>query len=213
MRPIRFLLTLVSCSAAFLFLLAIGPWRSEESMQARGSIGAYFDWRTPSSLFPPSAIISITDDNSTNFLARPAAFGPLIPASSLTGQVWIGSGFGDDHLGRGGSGAGAEGELGCSDVPGWDDGKWYGSGSGKKSVADGKKTASDTKTSSGKSKRSSAVEDEEEKDDRVESPAENDGTDDYLHHPLTASGANGDSSGNARKPAHADIQSLQSTLR
>lgn len=213
MRPIRFLLTLVSCSAAFLLLLAVGPWRSstEENIQARGSIGAYFDWRTPSSLFPPSAIISLTDDNSTNFLARPAAFGPLLPASSLSGQVWIGSGFGDDHLGRGGSGAGAEGELGCSDVPGWDDEKWYGSGSGKKSIGEGNKAASDSKTAGGKSKskRSSTVEEQDEQDARIERPAENDGTDDYLHHPLTASGANGDVSGNTKKPTHADIQSLQ----
>lgn len=210
MRPIRFLLTLVSCSVVFLLLLAIGPWRgsTEETAQVRGNMGAFFDWRTPSSLFPPSAIISITDDNSTNFLARPAAFGPLLPPSSLTGQVWIGSGFGDDHLGRGGSGAGAEGELGCSDVPGWDDGTWYGSGSGKKTTGENKKTASDSTIlgGNGKSKRSSTLEEEDEDVAKAERPAENDGTDDYLHHPL---GSKGDASGNTNKPTHADIQSLQ----
>lgn len=174
-------------------------------------MGVFFDWRTPSSLFPPSAIISITDDNSTNFLARPAAFGPLLPVSSLTGQVWIGSGFGDDHLGRGGSGAGVGGELGCSDVPGWDDGTWYGSGSRKQSSGEGKKSATDFKPAGGKSKikRSSTMEQQDEEDARVESPAENDGTDDYLHHPLRVSGTKGDALGNAMKPTHADIQSLQ----
>lgn len=213
MRPLRFLLTLVSCSVAFLLLLAIGPWQSsvEENVQTRGSIGAFFDWRTPSSLFPPSAIISITDDNSTNFLARPAAFGPLLPPSSLSGQVWIGSGFGEDHLGRGGSGAGAGGELGCSDVPGWDDGTWYGVGSRKQVSGENKKSASDSNTAGGKSKikRSSTMEQQDEEDAMMESPAENDGTDDYLHHPLTVSGIKGDALGNNKKTTHADIQSLQ----
>lgn len=125
--------------------------------------------------------------------------------------MWIGSGFGDDHLGRGGSGAGAEGELGCSDVPGWDAGSWYGSGVGKKGMGEGKKPASDSKAAGGKSKikRSSTVEGKDEEEARAERPAENDGTDDYLHHPLAASGAKGESPGNNKKPTHADIQSLQ----
>jgi hypothetical protein len=73
-------------------------------------------------------------------MARPAAFGPLLPIKTLSGQLWIGSGFGNDHWGRGGSGAGAGagGELGCSDVPGWEDGSWT---SAKKSASDGKTTA------------------------------------------------------------------------
>ncbi|KAK1093540.1 hypothetical protein LTR48_002136 [Friedmanniomyces endolithicus] len=123
MRPLRFLLTLLTCVSAFFCLLFVGPWRTStpEDLEERTKIGALFNWRAPSSLFPPSAIISLTDDNSTFFLARPAAFGPLLPSKSLSGQLWIGSGFGDDHLGRGGAGGGAEGELGCSDIPDWDD--------------------------------------------------------------------------------------------
>ena len=65
---------------------------------------AFFAFRTPSSLFPPSAVISLTDDNSTFFLARPAAFGPRLPEDGLSGQLW------------------AEDRLGCSDVSGWKDG-------------------------------------------------------------------------------------------
>ncbi|KAI7223904.1 hypothetical protein KC333_g214 [Hortaea werneckii] len=100
MRPIRFLLTLATCILTFFLLLFIGPWRAstQEDLEERSNLRTYFNWRTPSSLFPPSAIISLTDDNSTFFLARPAAFGPVLPTRSLSGQLWVGSGFADDHL-------------------------------------------------------------------------------------------------------------------
>ncbi|SMQ56148.1 unnamed protein product [Zymoseptoria tritici ST99CH_3D7] len=202
MRPLRFLLTLISCCLAFLLLLAIGPWigssRAETSTQE--NYNSYY-WHTPSSLFPPSAIISITDDNSTNFLARPAAFGPLLPSKSLSGQLWIGSGFGDDHLGRGGSGAGAE--LGCSDVPGWEDGKWYGA---KKIPADVKGTTAEKMMASTGKERRSLKEGEDEEDNDEAQPTEHDGTDDHLHHPLLDTGK---PAGTGKKTAHADIQSLQ----
>ncbi|PIA97453.1 hypothetical protein CB0940_05472 [Cercospora beticola] len=215
MRPLRFLLTLTTCIVAFLLLVVVAPWHSDDGLEEeRGGLGAYFNWRTPSSLFPPSAIISITDDNSTNFVARPAAFGPLLPAKSLSGQLWIGSGFGNDHLGRGGSGAGAAGELGCSDVPGWDDGSWI---VAKKPVSESK-SKSETSSPEGKgplagnSKRDYPVEDEDEEKPEKEYPTEDDGTDDHLHHPLPASDGihvNGNSAGSTKKPTHADIQSLQ----
>lgn len=203
MRPLRFVLTLVAFLVSFLFLVLVGPWRGSnpaEYAQDQGGLATYFNWRTPSSLFPPSAIISITDDNSTNFLARPAAFGPLLPQKSLSGQLWIGSGFGDDRLGNGAA------ELGCSDVPGWDDGSWSAvGGSGKKSSHEGKSAATE-----GKNKRSVTVEDEDEDDE--EHPDEDDGTDDHLHHPLPASDGmknNGEAARKTKKPTHADIQSLQ----
>lgn len=79
----------------------------------RGGLKALFSFTSPGSLFPPSAIISLTDDNSTFFLARPAAFGPSLPQSGLSSPLWIGSGFGDDALGPG--------ELGCSDSSDWND--------------------------------------------------------------------------------------------
>ncbi|PTB73619.1 hypothetical protein M440DRAFT_1441201 [Trichoderma longibrachiatum ATCC 18648] len=49
----------------------------------------------------------------TSFAARPAAFGPRLLPSGLSGQLWVGSGFTDDSLD-------GNGELGCSDLPGWD---------------------------------------------------------------------------------------------
>ncbi|EPE04558.1 ring-9 protein [Ophiostoma piceae UAMH 11346] len=63
-------------------------------------------------LFPPNAAISLTEDNSTFFPARPAAFGAELPDDGLSAALWIGAGFGED-------GVEPQGELGCSDVPGW----------------------------------------------------------------------------------------------
>ena len=94
MRPLRFLLIVSTSILAFFSLLFLGPWRSTtvpdsgSADDSSRSLGAFFNWRTPSSLFPPSAIISLTDDNSTFFLARPAAFGPLLPGKSLSAQLW-----------------------------------------------------------------------------------------------------------------------------
>ncbi len=207
MRPLRFLLSLVASIAAFLCLLYVGPWRpsAESGLHEQSALGTYFNWRTPSSLFPPSAIISLTDDNSTFFLARPAAFGPLIPVKSLSGQLWIGSGFGDDHLGRTGSNAGLEGELGCSDVPGWSDGGYVGQGQSlneaKSSWAEGQK---ESVASNGKR---SVPDEEDDVEEEAEGTGNNDGTDDHLHHPLPASG--GMKKSGVKKTAHADIQSLQ----
>ncbi|OAA63298.1 PA domain containing protein [Niveomyces insectorum RCEF 264] len=64
-------------------------------------------------LFPPNAAISLTEDNSTFFPARPAAFGAALPDNGLSAILWIGAGFGEDEVEP-------QGELGCSDVPGWD---------------------------------------------------------------------------------------------
>ncbi|KAK5717289.1 hypothetical protein LTR15_009182 [Elasticomyces elasticus] len=214
MRPLRFVLTLLTCVFAFFCVLFIGPWRKSapEDFEERSRIGALFNWRTPSSLFPPSAIISLTDDNSTFFLARPAAFGPLLPSKSLSGQLWIGSGFGDDHLGRGGAGGGAEGELGCSDIPDWDD-DGYRSNGGKGRQGD-MKTAAVKVADSAKNKRSIEIEQEDDVAEEAEERAQDDGTDDHLHHPLSPSDGlktNGNPAGNTKKPTHADIQSLQET--
>ena len=216
MRPLRFLLTLLICVFAFFCLIFIGPWRthSAEELEERSPLGALFNWRAPSSLFPPSAIISLTDDNSTFFLARPAAFGPLLPSKSLSGQLWIGSGFGDDHLGRGGGGGGAEGELGCSDIPDWDE-DGYRSNNGKGRLGEAKTAkVESTESKDSKSKRSIDTEGVEDETEAIEGPTEGDGTDDHLHHPLPPSDGfktNGEPAGNTKKPTHADIQSLQET--
>lgn len=82
-------------------------------------------YSTPLSLFPPNAAISLTDDNSTSFTARPAAFGPKLATRGLSGQLWVGSGFAEDHLFN-------TGELGCSDLPGWE--QQVGSGTTNKAL-------------------------------------------------------------------------------
>lgn len=203
MRPLRLLLSLSICLVAILLLsyYAASRGNSGAANQRVSRVGTYFSWHS-SSLFPPSAIISLTDDNSTFFLARPANFGPLLPAKGLSGQLWIGSGFGDDHLGRGGV-TGAEGELGCSDVPGWGDGDYSLATAGVDASTKSKASANAVKggeVNTGKSKRS-------------ENEPQGDGTDDHLHHPLPASGdlKNSEAADPGKKLAHADIQSLQET--
>ncbi|TKX18936.1 ring finger domain-containing protein 7 [Elsinoe australis] len=211
MRPVRLVLTLSLCLFTVLLLSYIAARRSTDAnLHHEGRFRAMFDWRAPSSLFPPSAIISLTDDNSTFFLARPANFGPLLPTSGLSGQLWIGSGFGDDDLSRG-SAASAEGELGCSDVPGWSESGGRGS-SGRASDSgdkNGKIAATEPKAAAAQSnsmRRRSAA-DPSTNDVQQETPSEEDGTDDHLHHPLTSSETGNSAEG--KKQGHADIQSLQ----
>ncbi|KAH7057189.1 PA domain-containing protein [Macrophomina phaseolina] len=227
MRPLRLLLSLASCVLAvslflYIALPADDPRLSDHptaSHKKKSKLRALFSFSAPS-LFPPSAIISLTDDNSTFFLARPAAFGPPLPSRGLSGPLWTGSGFGGDTLSHGGLAAGADGELGCSDVPGWDERRGRG-GSGpqldtssRKSV---KATANDSPASkparlrrgpfSGKPGTVSAS--------KSESKAlEDDGTDDHYHDTSTDTWLPTSKSQSLSKPAsehsdHADIQSLQ----
>lgn len=191
----------------------------------KSGIGALFSFHTPSSLFPPSAIISLTDDNSTFFLARPAAFGPLLPSDGLNGQLWVGSGFGEDNVGRGGVVTGAEGELGCSDVPGWTDGnrqQYTDSGTEnagrRKTVAQENAQVGSADDDIGKQRRSEAGI-MQQANDGLADPSEGDGTDDHLHHPLQGSQVSkppkpgqseqSHNSKDGRPSEHADIQSLQ----
>ncbi|PYH40581.1 PA and RING finger domain protein [Aspergillus saccharolyticus JOP 1030-1] len=217
MRPPR-LIVIVFCLLFFPILLTFLSALTTSSRvstpssfagQATG-LHALFSFNLPSSLFPPSAIISLTDDNSTFFLARPAAFGPLLPDKGLSGQLWIGSGFGERTT------AGAEGELGCSDIPGWGEGDSHQPG-----TADGTAGGPRIITSSeGTKKRADAhadVDTSRPQKERVKAgPVTDDGTDDHLHHPLSESTGtdvtvmekSGDHSSNL-PTAHADIQSLQ----
>lgn len=178
-----------------------------------------FSFRTPSALFPSSAIISLTDDNSTFFLARPADFGPSLPANGLSGQLWVGSGFGDDNLGRG-LATDTEGELGCSDVPGWRDGRKYHQGDGQFEPSGHVEVAKagDTITGSAASDRSeNTIQSLRQHRHLVSSRVRaDDGTDDHLHHPLPATlvsrSLNMEQRFNVKENAygqHADIQSLQ----
>jgi len=125
MRPPRVIIIVLFLSASvFLIVRSVRSIRGSNTSGVpltahQPSFKALFSFSIPFSLFPPSAAITLTDDNSTFFPARPAAFGPPLPRNGLSGQLWVGSGFSDDSL-QDGEG---EGELGCSDIPGWEDGR------------------------------------------------------------------------------------------
>ncbi|OCL08865.1 hypothetical protein AOQ84DRAFT_317753, partial [Glonium stellatum] len=224
MRPLRLLLSLSSSLIAITVLLYIsfGSQRHETSSNPnsggkKSKFRALFSFTSPSSLFPPSAIISLTDDNSTFFLARPAAFGPLLPSKGLSGQLWIGSGFGDDTIGRGGMATGAEGELGCSDVPGWSDGGQTLAGGVDIGIDSKRKSLGTSESHDGQSNPKSSQrfrrgESANEHDIGKAAAGEtDDGTDDYLHHPLPNSDMPKEHGavGKVKASEHADIQSLQ----
>ncbi|CAG7972063.1 unnamed protein product [Penicillium nalgiovense] len=225
MRPPRLLIVLF-CLIFFPILLTFFSALTSPNVATPNTLTdrttglrALFSFNIPSSLFPPSAIISLTDDNSTFFLARPAAFGPLLPTKGLSGQLWVGSGFGE-----GGLSDGMEGELGCSDIPGWGEGtnhkkqdktsRSVEQGSG----ISGGSTVNDISSNRPRSVSQADTTPQYDRDDTTTPPLTNDGTDDHLHHPLPESGASnpgmnqkyGDYVQN-KPPAHADIQSLQET--
>lgn len=136
-RPLRatVLILLIGLATTSLVFFTIHPktnpsHRFNISHRSVGTFRSLLSFRTPNAFFTPTATISLTDDNSTFFAARPAAFGPTLATEGLSGQLWIGSGFGDDlHSIRGLTSA-AEGELGCGDTPGWVDREWLSIGSG-----------------------------------------------------------------------------------
>ncbi|PHH86697.1 hypothetical protein CDD83_9869 [Cordyceps sp. RAO-2017] len=122
MRPPRIaVLALFIAVSVFIlgraFTSASRPHASAYTAEARTtrSVFGFMYYNTPFSLFPPNAAISLTDDNSTSFAARPAAFGPKLVTNGLSGQLWVGSGFVEDSQD-------GDGELGCSDLPGWGSG-------------------------------------------------------------------------------------------
>ena len=212
MRPLRFTLLLTFFVAVPVFLTCWSLFSTYENPAEtiRGynsepsRLRALFSFSTPSTLFPPSALISLTDDNSTFFLARPAAFGPSLPSRGLSGQLWVGRGFGDESsLNDDAHGTGWE--LGCSDVPGWRE--------------DERKRLEKIAAQEKPQKRSLPGADSlSEKNDSVPDEPTDDGTDDYLHSPLPDSnparpGRPGEPANAAaekeKKPTHADIESLQ----
>ncbi|KAK0112143.1 hypothetical protein ONS96_001401 [Cadophora gregata f. sp. sojae] len=228
MRPPRVIIAVAFfMTTVFLTFLSLRSSHQPQTITTstpatpKTGIRSFFAFRAPFSLFPPNAIITLTHDNTTAFLARPAGFGPLLPSAGLKGQVWIGSGFGDDSIRQGTIAAGAEGELGCSDVPGWVDSYAKSSAATSEGAkpADGKAA-----TNAGKSKSQKRATDEDgpfndettrqESPDAKEDPSKphvDDGTDDYLHHPLPESTV---TKPNEKPPAdskgdHADIQSIQ----
>lgn len=124
----------------------------------------------------------------------------------------MGSGFGEDTVHKGGFTSHLEGELGCSDVPGWGEGDQKSTKSTRKAlvqIPETPKAEADKKDKRG----------DRQPEEQVIPKAE-DGTDDYLHHPLPESDSakNGKAGEPAelqpaedksKPPTHADIQSLQ----
>ncbi|MCJ1291051.1 hypothetical protein MMC34_002593 [Xylographa carneopallida] len=238
MRPFRLVLVLTSFVAFPLLLTTFSvvcaqPGRRVENLTStkqaqKSGLRAFFSFTAPGSLFPPQAVISLTDENSTFFLARPAAFGPDLPLNGLSGQLWVGSGFGDEGTGRGGAFTGAEGELGCSDVPSWADGKKPSAGdrsherATKEKAAvrvDAKASKSDTVKGHERRNDDENVQPQGKSEDKALAPSEEDGTDDHLHYPLPGSQevkpnkpgqpAEHDGGKDGHASTHADIQSLQ----
>ncbi|KAI4089999.1 MAG: hypothetical protein L6R37_007956 [Teloschistes peruensis] len=213
---LTFLLTILSLARAHP-----GRYAATESAEGTGTspFRSFFSFRTPSALFPSSAIISLTDDNSTFFLARPADFGPNLPSDGLSGQLWVGSGFNDDHLGRG-LVAETEGELGCSDVPGWQSGKKHHQGDSPFEPSNHVSMPTSSGRIEGSGSGEHIVSDlRNHRDQDGRGPSRDDGTDDHLHHPLPSShiskarsigrSADFDPKTSGQPPQHADIQSLQ----
>jgi hypothetical protein len=217
MRPPRIaILALFFAASLFLFCRSITSVARSGSVPAPATVpksrfASFFSFSAPFTLFPPNAAISLTDDNSTSFAARPAAFGPPLPATGLSGQLWTGSGFADDSLQEGEG----EGELGCSDIQGWDDGNSNPLRAAAKAM---RKSDSKSSTAAGKTsnlKRSSAPNSpvgdrtpESDSRQRSKSRPVDDGTDDYLHQGLASAPKKHDNDGSST-PTHADIQSIQ----
>ena len=234
MRPFRLLLLLIFFVAVPIFLtfLSLTSVHDDASVswnngapQPQSRFRALFSFSTPSSLFPPTAIISLTDDNSTFFISRPAAFGPVIPAKGFSGRLWVGKGFGQELTTADGVLRAAGWEFGCSDVPDWVASNAVVRRSNLKDLKMGESTASkddldarygdkiENSHVDAESDRASA--DEDHSDDKSD-----DGTDDHLHHPLKDSNPakaakSGESASHdlllakAGKSTHADIESLQ----
>ncbi|KAM0260640.1 hypothetical protein ACHAQJ_002703 [Trichoderma viride] len=199
---------LVFCISASLFLLFRSATASRRAATSRyptesrpnRSIWGLIFYNTPFSLFPPNAAISLTDDNSTSFAARPAAFGPSLSPNGLSGQLWVGSGFTEDSFD-------GNGELGCSDLPGWDgaDAKHA-----LKQSLHGAALRADVFKTTHRPRR----DEELISPDKSEADAEailsskvpaDDGTDNHLHVRFSSARPRQDIS----TPSHADIQSIQ----
>ncbi|KAF3934419.1 hypothetical protein ABW19_dt0206534 [Dactylella cylindrospora] len=73
---LKLLFLLISLAVLLLVLLYV-------------SLSVNFPLSASPSFFPTSAIISLAEDNSTFFLSKPAAFGPLLPKKGLTGELFV----------------------------------------------------------------------------------------------------------------------------
>lgn len=214
---LRFILTFLSSVIVASFLLCILLPTSLDTdtdfdHDAKSGLRGWFSFGDPVSLFSPTATISLTDDNSTFFNAKPAAFGPLLPSYGLSGQVWVGSGFGDDNGNRRGMASTMEGELGCADIPGWNDQDWA-SIRRQETVQLKVSSSASTSDSSGSrpARRDSTRTQLKPFAEVIDMPDEADGTDNHLHWPLHETHVARQHSKQAQisQDNHADIQSLQ----
>ena len=229
MRPTRLLLSVVLATLTVLlslYSILISRPRGAHSASA-AAVGAsgpgfhsFLSFHAPTSLFPPSAIISLTDDNSTFFLSRPAAYGPILPSHGLSGPLWIGSGFVDDTLVQDIIKGKSEGEFGCSDIPGWPQQRnpYHES---KADVVGGSKVKKAReeayKSEDGLELPSKPVSgDYQAGRAGAHVPEEDDGSDNHLHYPLPGTtlarvtAKSKEAKAKGQQPSeHADIQSLQ----
>ncbi|KAI1823663.1 hypothetical protein F4861DRAFT_549528 [Xylaria intraflava] len=215
--PRIFILALFSAAFFFLFCRAVTsaaqpsfPASSPQPIR-KSTFRSFFSFTTPFSLFPPNAIITIADDNSTSFAARPAAFGPPLPTKGLNGQLWVGSGFSEETIVDGEG----EGELGCSDVAGWNDAssisalkpqvkEIQGKSASTPESLPSKKWRRDIGEDSGPGRSAILKTEPSAKKKRVD-----DGTDDYLHQHLDKSQRLASDASGPSTSSHADIQSIQ----
>lgn len=220
MRPPRIAILVLFVSASFFLVCRSissirrqGPAASSSPPPQKSTLRPFFSFTTPFSLFPPSASISLTDDNSTFFPARPAAFGPPLEANGLSGQLWIGVGFSEESL----QDSEGEGELGCSDIPGWESGKpklslnaaKQGSATSKPGpIGINEKRPKTPDLATDAMVGQDAV---QEKRRRAHSEVVDDGTDDHLHQGLQQTSRPYNGSPAASGSTHADIQSIQET--
>lgn len=210
MRPSRIaILALFSAASVFILFRSFtsANRRHAAAYPAEGRSRHLFGfvyYNTPFSLFPPNAAISLTDDNSTSFAARPAAFGPKLAARGLSGQLWVGSGFAEDSLD-------GNGELGCSDLPGW------GSGNTRASLKNSFRTSAArvaaTQVKSSHPKRGRELDGSGDHEATVKgrsvsgTAAGSDNTDNHLNDKTAGVLSRRDAS--SPPPQHADIQSIQ----
>ena len=218
MRPPRIaILGFFLAASLFLFCRSVGALLRTAPVLAPAAVPksrftSFFAFNAPFTLFPPNAAISLTDDNSTSFAARPAAFGPPLPSKGLSGQLWVGSGFAEDNLQEGEG----EGELGCSDIPGWEDGNTNILKSSAKTASKANAKSAPAAGSSRHPKRDigpkgTAVHRTSASDPvaAAKDRTVDDGTDDYLHQPLGRPQKSGHDTKTASGSGHADIQSIQ----
>ncbi|KAK4102744.1 hypothetical protein N658DRAFT_494784 [Parathielavia hyrcaniae] len=220
MRPPRIAILVLFCSASFFLVCRSitsirrpSPLAASSLPPRKSPFRALFSFGAPFSLFPPSAAISLTDDNSTFFPARPAAFGPPLPAKGLSGQLWIGSGFPEEIL-QDGEG---EGELGCSDKAEWEDGRLIlaikaterGSANSKPGPAavSPKGSGSDDLAKDSAAGRNGV----QKRRTKPQAKPVDDGTDDHLLESLRETRSPYSEASTTSVASHADIQSIQET--